>query len=62
MKVVVFHITTKGFITFKNKQEFYQFVSDTTHRVINERSTIKELAYMLPREEYCTILKGGVML
>ena len=62
MKVVVFHITTKGFITFKNKREFYQFVSDTTHRIINERSTIKDLAHMLPKEEYCTILKGGVMI
>lgn len=58
----MFHITTKGFITFKNKQEFSRFVSDTTHRVINNKNTIKSLANMLPKEEYCIILKGGLFI
>ena len=62
MKIVVFQITTKGFITFKNKQEFARFVSDTTYRVVNKKSTVRDLANMLPKEEYCTILKGGLFI
>nr|DAU51553.1 MAG TPA: hypothetical protein [Caudoviricetes sp.] len=62
MKIKVFHITTKGFIYFNNKKEYIRFVSDITHRAINENTTIRNLARMLPKEEYCTIFKGGLTI
>ena len=62
MKIKVFHITTNGFITFKNKNDFYKFVSNITDRIPNNKMTIQELARLLPNEEYCTILKGGKII
>ena len=41
MRIKVFHITTKGFITFKNKNDFYKFVLNITDRIPNNKMTIQ---------------------